>query len=70
VQGAFSPLPDWKGNVLADPSGQAGLEKVPSSLGVTYPIDQPEDQQSVIFEAPSDGTDGTEGEQLSTDYHW
>jgi hypothetical protein len=65
----LSPLPDWKGDVLADPSRQACLEKISPLLGAVYPIDQPEAQKSVMFEAPSDGTDGTEGERLSMDHH-
>jgi hypothetical protein len=42
MQGALSPLSDWKGYVLTDPSQQAWLEKVPSSPGTACPIDQPE----------------------------
>jgi hypothetical protein len=43
--------------------------KVPSSLGVARPIDQPEEQKSVIFDARSDAIDGTESERLSTNHH-
>jgi hypothetical protein len=64
VQAALSPLPDWKGEVLEGPSRQAWLEKIPSSLGAACPIDQTEKRKSVIFKAPSDGTDGIEGERF------
>jgi hypothetical protein len=46
-----------------------GLKKILSSLGAPCLIDQPEDRKSIIFEAPSDGTDRTEGERLLKDYH-
>jgi hypothetical protein len=46
-----------------------GMKKTPPSLGAACPIDEPEERKSVIFEASSDGTDGTEGERLSTDCH-
>jgi hypothetical protein len=36
--------------VLTDPSQQAWLEKMPSSLGDACPIDQPEEQKGVTFE--------------------
>jgi hypothetical protein len=42
VQGALSPIPDWKGGLLANPSQQVWLEQNSSSLGVAYPINQPE----------------------------
>jgi hypothetical protein len=47
----LSPIPDWKGNTLADPSGQTWFEKMPFSLGPTCSIDQAEERKSVIFEA-------------------
>jgi hypothetical protein len=56
-----------KDEVLADGSGQAWLGKIPSSVGAACSIDQLEERKSVIFQVPSDGTDGTEGERLSTD---
>jgi hypothetical protein len=65
----MSPLLDRKGDVVGDPSRQAWLEKIPFVLSAPYPIDQPKEQKSAIFKAASDGTDGTEGERLSTDYH-
>jgi hypothetical protein len=43
--------------------------KILSSLGAICLIDQPEERKSVSFEAPSDGADGTEGKQLSRNYH-
>jgi hypothetical protein len=69
MQGALSPLPDWKGDVLVDTSRQAWFEQIPSLLAATCSIDQPEKRNSVIFEAPSVGADRTEGEPLSPDYH-
>jgi hypothetical protein len=56
--------------VLAAPSQQPWLEKIPSSLGAVYLIGQPGKHRRIIFEAPSDGPDGTEGEWPSTDHHW
>jgi hypothetical protein len=54
------------------PSGlerrQARLEEIAYSLVTACPINQSEEQRSVIFEARSDGTDETEGELFSTDY--
>jgi hypothetical protein len=44
-----------EGGVLADPSRRAWLEKIPSSLGAAYPIDQSKQWKSARFEAPSDG---------------
>jgi hypothetical protein len=55
MQGAFSPFPDWKDDVLADLSRQAWLEKIPSSPGAPGPIDQPEGRKSIIFQAASIG---------------
>jgi hypothetical protein len=36
LQGALSPVPDWKGNVPEDPSRQACLEKISPSLGTVW----------------------------------
>jgi hypothetical protein len=69
MQDVLSPFPDWKADVLADHSQQIWLEKHLFSLRIAYPIDQPEEQKSVTFDAPSHGTGGTEGERLSKDYH-
>jgi hypothetical protein len=69
VQGALSPFPDWKSDVLTDSSRQAWLEKIPSSANAAYPIDQPEEGKSIKFEALFDDADGTEGERFSTNYH-
>jgi hypothetical protein len=66
VQGVLSPFPDWKGRVHPDHSQQAWLEKIPSSLGTAGHIGQPEERKSVIFGAPSDGT---EEARFSTNYH-
>jgi hypothetical protein len=52
-----------------DPSRQAWLEKITSSLGAARHIDQREERRNVIFKAPSDGVDVTEGDRLSTDDH-
>jgi hypothetical protein len=46
VQGPLSPLPDWKGDLPADPLQQAWLAKIRPSLGVAYPIDQPKERKS------------------------
>jgi hypothetical protein len=43
--------------------------KSPSSLGAAYPINQLEQQKSVIFEVSSDGSDRIKGEPFSTEYH-
>jgi hypothetical protein len=53
----------------ADPSQQARLEKIPFSLSAAYPIDQLEERNCVVFEAPSDGPEETEGERFSTNSH-
>jgi hypothetical protein len=42
MQGALDPLPDWQGDMLADPSRQAWLGKIPVLPGAACPIDQPE----------------------------
>jgi hypothetical protein len=70
MQAALSPLPSWKGDVLVNSSRQAWLEKLSASLGTACLIDQPEQRKNVMFDTPSDHIDGTEGEWLSTDYHW
>jgi hypothetical protein len=41
VQGGLSPLPDWKGDMLADLSRQAWFKRIPFSLGAAHSIDQP-----------------------------
>jgi hypothetical protein len=69
MRGALSSLPDWKADVFAGPSQQARLQKIPSLLSAAFPMDQPEERNYVVFEAPSDGPEGTEGEWLSTNYH-
>jgi hypothetical protein len=43
VQGALSPLPNWKSDVLADPPRQDWIEKILSPLGAACPIDRPEE---------------------------
>jgi hypothetical protein len=55
--------------VFAIHSQQARLEKIPSSLSAACPIDQPEEENGVVFEAPSSTPEGTEGERFSTNYH-
>jgi hypothetical protein len=65
----LSPLQDWESEAFADPSRQAWLVKISSPLGAACPIDQPEEGKNVIFEAASDGTDGTERQPLSMDYY-
>jgi hypothetical protein len=44
VQGALLPLPDWKGDMLADLSLQAWLGKIPSSARPACLIDQLEER--------------------------
>jgi hypothetical protein len=68
MQSALSPLPDWKSDVLQVLLDKLDLKGL-SSLGDAYPVSQPEERKSVIFETPSHGADGTENEHLSTDYH-
>jgi hypothetical protein len=51
VQSALSPLPDWEGDVPADPSRQAWLEKISYSLGTAWPLGQSQKRKSVISEA-------------------
>jgi hypothetical protein len=43
MRGVLSPLLDWKGDKLADPSRQTWLENIPPSLSAAFPIDQPEE---------------------------
>jgi hypothetical protein len=50
-QDALAPLSDWKNEVLANPSQQVWSENIPSLLRASCPIDQPEEQKRITFEA-------------------
>jgi hypothetical protein len=69
VQGALSPLPDWKGDVLVYSSQQVWFKKYSIFDECRMLYRSARRVKSVIFEVPSDGIDGTEAEQLSTDDH-
>jgi hypothetical protein len=58
VQGALSPLRDWKDNDLTDPSRQPWFEKIPFLLGAACFIGQPKERKNGVFEAAAHGTEG------------